>query len=303
MSSSKRQELTRRIEARTTPGYKGVPSNFDSSQSSLARRMLNDCSISACLWAVTNAPFASWTKQYGPMSVQETRAHNAGGISLDRINNMWHPLHTAQYIWTRSILPNLILTSMGDRMEMAHSIEGRTPFLDHHLTHFANFLPPSVKVKVDAHSELCTEKWILREAGKPFISKEMYERKKHPFTAPHRYDVGGPMHDLLSRLVTRENIEQLGFVDVGEGSVIVEKAFSDRDDAAMRAAIILGQWIVLSREFCIPRATPPGTAPERSWAIPFTNHVPHEMFKEWVRLRPTFAKAMRYVIGQIRLMY
>ena len=64
-------------------------------------------------------------------------------------------------------------------MEMANSIEGRTPFLDHHLAQFANFLPPSPKVHVDVKTGDLTEKWILREAGKPFISKEMYEKKKH----------------------------------------------------------------------------------------------------------------------------
>ena len=141
--------------------------------------MLNNSFISSCLWTVTIAPFASWTKQYGQMSVQETRAYNAGGKSLDLINTVWHPLHTAQYVWTRSILPNLILTSMGDRMEMAHSIEGRTPFLDHHLTHYANFLPPSTKVRLDVETGAINEKWVLREAAKPYITREMYERRKH----------------------------------------------------------------------------------------------------------------------------
>ena len=179
MNEHQRETLLRKFTANTTPGYKGVLQVSATSTSGLARRMLNNSNISACLWAVTVAPFAAWTKSYGQLSVQETRASSTGGRALNLINTRWHPLHTAQYIWTRSILPNLILTSMGDRMEMAHSIEGRTPFLDYDLTQYANHLPPSTKVKVDVENGDVTEKWILREAGKPYISQELYERRKH----------------------------------------------------------------------------------------------------------------------------
>ena len=37
------------------------------------------------------------------------------------------------YVWAKTMLPNYILSNLGDRMEMAHSVEGRLPFLDHHL--------------------------------------------------------------------------------------------------------------------------------------------------------------------------
>jgi asparagine synthase (glutamine-hydrolysing) len=176
LSDEQRQNLTQRLESQTTGGYKGVSV---SSESSLARRMVNNSYITSCLWTVTIAPFASWVKEYGQTSIQEIRANSVGARCLNLINNIWHPLHTAQYLWTRSILSNLILTCMGDRMEMAHSIEGRPPFLDHELAQLANFLPPSVKVRIDPETEQITEKWILREAAKPFVTKEIYERKKH----------------------------------------------------------------------------------------------------------------------------
>src|SRR3546814_10110501 len=41
----------------------------------------------------------------------------------------WHPLHQAQYLEARFLLPGYILSSQGDRMAMAHGIEGRFPFL------------------------------------------------------------------------------------------------------------------------------------------------------------------------------
>ena len=43
------------------------------------------------------------------------------------------PVHQSLYLWAKTVLPDYILTILGDRMEMAHSIEGRVPFLDHHV--------------------------------------------------------------------------------------------------------------------------------------------------------------------------
>ena len=51
------------------------------------------------------------------------------------------------YLWTKTVLPNYILTVGGDRTEMAHSVEGRLPFLDHHVFAVARPLPPAAKLR------------------------------------------------------------------------------------------------------------------------------------------------------------
>src|SRR5262249_37437673 len=43
------------------------------------------------------------------------------------------PVNQSLYLWSKVALPNYILAVLGDRMEMAHSVEGRVPFLDHHV--------------------------------------------------------------------------------------------------------------------------------------------------------------------------
>ena len=99
---------------------------------------------------------------------------------------------------------------------MAHSIEARTPFLDHHLTEYVNGLPPSVKIRYSSDSAggaEFTEKWILREAARPFITDELYKRKKFPYSAPTVWPTGGPIHRLFLRLLTEDNVNMLGFVD------------------------------------------------------------------------------------------
>ena len=82
------------------------------------------------------------------------------------------------YVWAKTMLPNYILSNLGDRMEMAHSVEGRLPFLDHHLVEAVAKMPVSMKING------MTEKWVLREAARPVITDTVYRRQKHPFMSP-----------------------------------------------------------------------------------------------------------------------
>jgi asparagine synthase (glutamine-hydrolysing) len=82
------------------------------------------------------------------------------------------------YLWSKTVLPNYILTMLGDRMEMAHSIEGRVPFLDHRVVETIRSQPVSQKIRG------MTEKFVLREATRDVITDTIYRRQKHPFLSP-----------------------------------------------------------------------------------------------------------------------
>ena len=58
----------------------------------------------------------------------------------------WSPLARDQYVEAKSLLAAYLLPMQGDRVAMAHSVEGRFPFLDHRVIEFGNRLPPSWKV-------------------------------------------------------------------------------------------------------------------------------------------------------------
>ena len=98
----------------------------------------------------------------------------------------WHPLHQAQYLESRFLLPGYILCSQGDRMAMAHGVEGRFPFLDHRLVEFASKLPPEMKLKG------LVEKHILREAMKDLLPEQVAKRTKQPYRAPDSLAFVGP---------------------------------------------------------------------------------------------------------------
>ena len=87
-------------------------------------------------------------------------------------------VHQSLYLWSKTLLPTYILTVLGDRMEMAHSIEGRVPFLDHHLVEVIRSQP--VRQKING----MTEKYVLREATRHVITDTVYRRQKHPFLSP-----------------------------------------------------------------------------------------------------------------------
>ncbi|WP_108651349.1 asparagine synthase (glutamine-hydrolyzing) [Dongshaea marina] len=83
-----------------------------------------------------------------------------------------------QFFSIKGHLASYILTILGDRQEMANSIEGRVPFLDHKLFEYARTIPVELKVKGE------NEKYVLKEAFKDRIIPEIYNRTKHPFSAP-----------------------------------------------------------------------------------------------------------------------
>lgn len=88
------------------------------------------------------------------------------------------PLHQSLYLWSKTVMAGYILTLLGDRMEMAHSIEGRVPFLDHKLVELIAGQPVNQKIRG------MTEKYVLRESVKDVITDTVYKRQKHPFLSP-----------------------------------------------------------------------------------------------------------------------
>lgn len=115
-------------------------------------------------------------------------------------------LHQALYVNSKTHLANFILTFLGDRMEMAHSIEGRVPFLDHHVAHYAARIPIAMKIKG------YREKHVLREAAKDVLIEEVYNREKHPFTSPPAA-AGDPMMTMLADVMASRALDDQPIFD------------------------------------------------------------------------------------------
>lgn len=90
----------------------------------------------------------------------------------------WDPFCQAQYLEAMFLLPGYILSSQGDRMAMAHSVEGRFPFLDHRVVQLAATIPPHLKMRV------LNEKYILKRCAAHLLPESVKARPKQPYRAP-----------------------------------------------------------------------------------------------------------------------
>jgi len=257
LAESQRQKQCDRTEHEAAKYYQSVGADSKNRNSSVASRQLNNITTVASMAAFSCTLWAPWTSCYGDCDPRETIANATDGRVRELIMKKWHPLHSAEYIWTKGHLANIFLTCLGDRTEMAHSIEARTPFLDHYLTEYVNNLPPSVKIRYEPKDDRFIEKWILREASKPFITTELYERKKHPYSAPTTWPAEGALHKLMRKLITQSNVEQLGFIDWRKTHGLVERAFVDKDPLALRFTLLVAEWVVLSQRFGVQPAVRP----------------------------------------------
>ena len=111
----------------------------------------------------------------------------------------------AQYLESRLLLTNYLLCSQGDRMAMAHSVEGRFPFLDHRVVEFAGRLPLTLRMKG------LTEKYLLKLAMKDILPPAIVERKKQPYMAPDILSFFGESEpDYLEHYLSAESIKSAG---------------------------------------------------------------------------------------------
>jgi asparagine synthase (glutamine-hydrolysing) len=130
------------------------------------------------------------------------------GSVITNMRNNWDPVHSSMYLWAKSALLNNLLVFLGDRCEMAHSVEGRLPFLDHELVELVNAMPLHIKLRN------MQEKYLLREAAKPYITTEVYERQKHPFLAPPAaLNRNNPMYHLVQETLRGEDMRNVAIYD------------------------------------------------------------------------------------------
>ena len=73
----------------------------------------------------------------------------------------WSPLNQAAYLEMTTRLSPYLLCSYGDRMMMAHGVEGRYPFLDHRVFEFAAALPTGSRLRGLRDKEIL-RRWASR---------------------------------------------------------------------------------------------------------------------------------------------
>jgi asparagine synthase (glutamine-hydrolysing) len=109
-------------------------------------------------------------KDYSPLNELYNR--------LPKFFNSWDPVSKAQWIETTVFMSGYLLSSQGDRMALANSVEGRYPFLDYRLIEFCASLPSKYKLNG------LNEKHMLKKLMKDRIPESIAKRSKQAYRAP-----------------------------------------------------------------------------------------------------------------------
>jgi len=170
----------------------------------------------------------------------------------------WSSLSQDQYLEARTLLSGYLLSSQGDRMLMAHSVEGRFPFLDVDVVELANSLPASFKLKV------LDEKHVLKRAAEGLVPPEIVRRSKQPYRAPDAMSFVGPdAPDWVGDLMSERGVASAGVFDPGAVAKLWRKCrassggeqFSNSDNMAVVGVLSTG----LLHEQLVRRAPERGT--------------------------------------------
>ena len=117
----------------------------------------------------------------------------------------WSSLNQAAYLEMTTLLSPYLLSSQGDRMAMAHGVEGRFPFLDHRLFEFAAALPTGSRLRG------LREKEILRRWASRILPPGVRERRKQPYRAPDAPSFFGPhAPDWVADHLTSDALRRVG---------------------------------------------------------------------------------------------
>jgi asparagine synthase (glutamine-hydrolysing) len=136
----------------------------------------------------------------------------------------WSELARDQYVEVRTLLEGYLLSSQGDRVAMAHSVESRVPYLDHRVVEFVNQLSPRYKLRG------LREKVVLRHALAGLLPVNIAARAKQPYRAPdcRSFFVHGQPLPYVAELLSPTSISRSGYFDAQSVRHLLEKCRSNR---------------------------------------------------------------------------
>ncbi|MHB1844796.1 MAG: asparagine synthase-related protein, partial [Deltaproteobacteria bacterium] len=173
----------------------------------------------------------------------DLRAATQGNVAVERLLaslppefQRWPPLAQDQYLEIRTLLSGYLLSSQGDRMLMAHSVEGRFPFLDVDVMALACSLPSQFKLRG------LDEKHVLKRAASTLVPPRIVERPKQPYRSPNALAfTGDDAPDWVHELLLPRSISEVGVFDPSQIRRLWEKCrsagpgarLSNADDMAL----------------------------------------------------------------------
>lgn len=166
------------------------------------------------------------------------RGRIADGASLRHIlthfdaANAEHPVDRMLYTDLMTRIPDHLLVTV-DRMTMAHSLECRSPLLDHQLVEFAASLPADLKLK---GTRL---KYILRRVAARHLPEPLVNRPKQGFGFPLGPWMRGGLRPLLEYMLAESRFVQMGIFDAAYVQEVLGEHLGGAVDHSFRLWILL----------------------------------------------------------------
>ncbi|WP_179334664.1 asparagine synthase (glutamine-hydrolyzing) [Winogradskyella costae] len=146
-------------------------------------------------------------------------------------------LTKAQWIELHFFMSKYLLSSQGDRMAMANSVEGRYPFLDHRIIEFCMQLNPDLKLNG------LNEKYLLKKLMKDRLPESILNRSKQAYRAPIQSAFfSEDMPPYLDSMLSEEKITEFGvfnaaYVSQLKKKMTLNKQVSEIDNMAITAVL------------------------------------------------------------------
>jgi asparagine synthase (glutamine-hydrolysing) len=136
-------------------------------------------------------------------------------------------LSKAQYLEMSIFLSNYLLSSQGDKVAMAHSLEIRLPFLDYRVIDFMAKVPSKWKILG------LDEKYILKKSFGNILPEEIVRRPKNPYRAPIQKSlINKQTSEYTQEALADKSLNSAGLFDAGKVTKLLAK---------VRAADCLGE--------------------------------------------------------------
>jgi asparagine synthase (glutamine-hydrolysing) len=122
--------------------------------------------------------------------------------------NVDHLVDRMLYTDLMTRMPDHLLVIL-DRMTMAHSLEARSPLIDHRVVEYAASIPAELKLKGN------TLKYLLRKLASRYLPKELVYREKQGFAFPLGLWMRTELKTLLENLFKQSRFVEIGVFDGG----------------------------------------------------------------------------------------